>query len=164
MFQAEARAVLKATGEASVAIGAIDMGQGAWTALAQIAAEELGLPIDAIDFRIGSSDLPNGGIAGGSAHTATAGTAIKGAATDAIAQLAALATQDSRSPLYGAGNAGVIARDGRLVRRDDESRSEAFTDILAGRAATRSRARARPGPTRRGSITPCTPTARSSPR
>ncbi|AWN45407.1 dehydrogenase [Methylobacterium terrae] len=137
MFQAEARAVLRATGEAAVAIGAIDMGQGAWTALAQIAAEELGLDIDAIDFRIGTSDLPNGGIAGGSAHTATAGTAIKAAAADAIAQLAALATQDSRSPLYGAGNAGVIARGGRLVRRDDETRSEAFTEIL-GRASRES--------------------------
>ncbi|KMO27586.1 xanthine dehydrogenase family protein molybdopterin-binding subunit [Methylobacterium aquaticum] len=146
MFQAEARAVVTSTGAASVAIGAIDMGQGAWTALAQIAAEELGLAIEAIDFRIGSSDLPNGGIAGGSAHTATAGTAIKGAASDVIAQLAALATQDSRSPLYGAGNAGVIARDGRLVRRDDESRSETFTEILvrAGRESVEGKGAAGP--------------------
>ena len=146
MFQAEARAVVRATGAASVAIGAIDMGQGAWTALAQIAAEELGLPIDAIDFRIGSSDLPNGGIAGGSAHTATAGTAIKAAATDVIAQLTALATQDQRSPLYGAGNAGVIARAGRLVRRDDETRSESFADILtrAGKDAVEGKGAAGP--------------------
>ena len=32
-----------------------------------------------------------------------------------------------------AGNAGVIARGGRLFRRDDESRSESYSDIL-GRA------------------------------
>ena len=36
-----------------------------------------------------------------------------------------------RSPLFGAGNAGVVARDGRLFRRDDESRSESYADILA---------------------------------
>ena len=36
-----------------------------------------------------------------------------------------------RSPLFGAGNAGVIARSGRLFRRDDESRSESYADILA---------------------------------
>ncbi len=54
-----------------------------------------------------------------------------------IAQLAELATGDARSPLFGAGNAGVIARDGRLLRRDDESRGETYADILAraGRAA-----------------------------
>ena len=42
-----------------------------------------------------------------------------------------LATGDERSPLFGAGNAGVVARDGRLYRRDDESRSESYADILA---------------------------------
>ena len=45
--------------------------------------------------------------------------------------MADLATRDERSPLFGAGNAGVVARDGRLHRRDDESRSEAYADILA---------------------------------
>jgi xanthine dehydrogenase YagR molybdenum-binding subunit len=48
-----------------------------------------------------------------------------------IARLADLATSDQRSPLFGAGNAGVVARGGRLFRRDDISRSESFTDILA---------------------------------
>jgi len=47
-----------------------------------------------------------------------------------IARIADLATNDDRSPLFGAGNAGVIARDGRLFRRDDENRSESYADIL----------------------------------
>jgi xanthine dehydrogenase YagR molybdenum-binding subunit len=38
---------------------------------------------------------------------------------------------DQRSPLFGAGNAGVVARGGRLFRRDDESKSEGYADILA---------------------------------
>src|ERR1700730_478675 len=59
--------------------------------------------------------------------------AIHNAGADVIARLADLATNDSRSPLFGAGNAGVIARGGRLFRRDDESRSESYADIL-GRA------------------------------
>lgn len=136
MFQAQARAVIRNDGSGVVEIGGHDMGQGAWTALAQIAADSLGLDIDAVEFRSGSSDLPDGGIAGGSAHTATAGMAIHGAGADVIAKLAALAMGDERSPLFGAGNAGVIARGGRLHRRDDESRSERYADILvrAGRA------------------------------
>src|SRR6202040_2688512 len=123
--------VLRQDGSGVMEIGAHDMGQGAWTALAQIAADSLALDIDQVEFRSGSSDLPDAGIAGGSAHTATAGMAIHNAGADVVARLADLATNDDRSPLFGAGNAVVIARGGRLFRRDDESRSESYSDILA---------------------------------
>jgi xanthine dehydrogenase YagR molybdenum-binding subunit len=59
--------------------------------------------------------------------------AIHNAGASVIARLADLATNDDRSLLFGAGNAGVIARGGRLFRRDDESRSESYAEIL-GRA------------------------------
>jgi xanthine dehydrogenase YagR molybdenum-binding subunit len=86
-----------------------------------------------MEFKAGSSDLPDAGIAGGSAHTATAGMAIHNAGAAVIAKLADLATADERSPLFGAGNAGVVAREGRLFRRDDENRSESYAEVL-GRA------------------------------
>jgi len=130
MFAAEARAVLKADGSGVMETGAEDMGQGARTALAQIAADSLGLDLDQVEFKAGTSDLPNAGAAGFSSHTATAGDAIRSAGATVIAKLAELATSDKRSPLFGAGNAGVVARDGRLHRRDDESRSESYVDIL----------------------------------
>jgi xanthine dehydrogenase YagR molybdenum-binding subunit len=130
MFAAQAKAVLRRDGSGIMEIGAHDMGQGAWTALAQIAADGLGLDLDQLEFRSGNSDLPDAGIAGGSSHTATAGTAIYNAGADAITRLADLATSDEHSPLFGAGNAGVIARGGRLFRRDDERRSESYADIL----------------------------------
>jgi xanthine dehydrogenase YagR molybdenum-binding subunit len=130
MFQGHARAALRRDGSGVVEIGAHDMGQGAWTALAQIAADALGLDPDRLEFRSGTSDLPDAGIAGGSAHTATAGAAIHDAGGNVIAKLADLATGDPCSPLFGAGNAGVIARDGRLHRRDDEAQSESYADIL----------------------------------
>src|SRR5271168_528008 len=114
MFQAEARAVVRGDGAGLMETGAHEMGQGAGTALAQIAA-----------------DLPDAGIAGGSAHTATAGMAIHNAGAAVIAKLAELATGDESSPLFGAGNAGVVARGGRLFRRDDEGRSESYAEILA---------------------------------
>jgi xanthine dehydrogenase YagR molybdenum-binding subunit len=129
MFQAEARAAIRRDGSGLMEIGAHDMGQGAWTALGQIAADGLGLDLDRVQFNSGTSDLPDAGIAGGSAHTATAGMAIHNAGVAVIAKLADLASGDQRSPLYGAGNAGFVARDGRLYRRDDD-RSESYTDIL----------------------------------
>lgn len=131
VMQAEARATLRADGTALVETSAADMGQGAWTALAQIAADGLGLDIDHVEFRAGSSDLPDGGVAGGSGHTATAGGALFAAGGDAIAKLANLAMGDPASPLFGAGNAGVLARQGWLHRADDESRGERYADILA---------------------------------
>jgi xanthine dehydrogenase YagR molybdenum-binding subunit len=131
MFQAEARATLRSDGTALVETAAADMGQGAWTALAQIAADGLGLDIDKVEFRAGSSELPDGGIAGGSGHTATAGSALHSAGTDVIGKLAEIAANDPDSPLFGAGNAGVEARGGRLYHGADETRSESYSDILA---------------------------------
>jgi xanthine dehydrogenase YagR molybdenum-binding subunit len=130
MFAAEARAVLRSDGSGLMETGAHDMGQGAWTAFAQIAADGLGLDLEQLEFKAGTSDLPDAGIAGGSAHTATAGMAIHNAGAAVIAKLAELATNNERSPLFGAGNAGVVARNGRLLRRDDETRSESYPDIL----------------------------------
>jgi len=130
MFAGQARAVIRRDGSGVVETGAHDMGQGAWTALAQIAGDSLALDLDHIEFKAGTSDLPDAGIAGGSAHTATAGVAIHNAGAAVIGKLAELATGDRRSPLFGAGNAGVVAREGCLFRRDDESRGESFGDIL----------------------------------
>lgn len=130
-FPAAARTTLRADGSVLVETGGIDMGQGAWTALAQIAAEALGLDPSQIEFRSGVSTLPDAGVAGGSGHTASAGLALSNAGLDAISQLTDIATSDPSSPLFGAGNIGVIAKAGRLIRRDDESRGESFTDILS---------------------------------
>ncbi|HEX9468894.1 MAG TPA: xanthine dehydrogenase family protein molybdopterin-binding subunit, partial [Bradyrhizobium sp.] len=146
MFQAEARAVLRSDGSGVMETGAHDMGQGAWTALAQIAADGLGLDLDQMEFKAGTSDLPDAGIAGGSAHTATAGMAIHNAGAAVIAKLADLATGDERSPLFGAGNAGVVARGGRLFRRDDETRSESFGEILERAGLTQVEARGKGAP------------------
>lgn len=131
MFEAEATATLRADGSALVETSAIDMGQGAWTALAQIAADSLGLPMDRVEFRAGHSSLPNAGIAGGSGHTATAGGALHAAGRDAIRKLGEIAAADPDSPLHGSGNADFTARDGRLYVEGDDSRSEDFAAILS---------------------------------
>ena len=130
MFAAEARATLRADGTALVETSAADMGQGAWTALAQIAADSLGLPLDAVEFRAGHSSLPDGGVAGGSGHTATAGGALHAAGLDVVRQLGEIASADPESPLHGAGNARFVARDGRLFVNGDEGRSDTVADIL----------------------------------
>lgn len=131
MFAAEARATLRADGSATLETGGADMGQGAWTALAQIAADGIGLPLDRVELRSGLSTLPDGGVAGGSGHTATAGGALHSAGGDVVRQLGELASGQPGSPLFGAGNATFEARGGRLQIAGDDGRGDAFADILA---------------------------------
>jgi xanthine dehydrogenase YagR molybdenum-binding subunit len=59
-----------------VRIGAADIGTGARTALTQIAADALGVGLDRVHVEIGDSALPFASLAGGSAGTASWGTAV----------------------------------------------------------------------------------------
>lgn len=63
-----------------VRMGSADLGQGAWTVLAQIAADALGVGLDDIDLELGDSAGPPATVAGGSSGTASWGAAIIGAA------------------------------------------------------------------------------------
>ncbi|MFF1718135.1 xanthine dehydrogenase family protein molybdopterin-binding subunit [Streptomyces sviceus] len=59
-----------------VRINATDIGTGARTVLAQIAADALGVPVDRVRTEVGSSDLPAASLAGGSSGTASWGWAV----------------------------------------------------------------------------------------
>lgn len=67
-------------GRYGVEIAAVDLGTGTWTALSQIAADALQVPVDAIELRIGDSTLPQASVAGGSSGITTWGSAIVAAA------------------------------------------------------------------------------------
>jgi xanthine dehydrogenase YagR molybdenum-binding subunit len=71
---ASARA--QADGTFLVRIGAADIGTGARTALTQIAAEALEVGVERVRVEIGDSALPFASLAGGSAGTASWGTAV----------------------------------------------------------------------------------------
>ncbi|MEU7225882.1 xanthine dehydrogenase family protein molybdopterin-binding subunit [Streptomyces chrestomyceticus] len=67
-------------GRYRVDIAAADLGTGAWTVLAQIAADALDVPYDRVELRIGDTALPKATVAGGSSGTAMWGSAIVAAA------------------------------------------------------------------------------------
>ncbi|MEC4020080.1 xanthine dehydrogenase family protein molybdopterin-binding subunit [Streptomyces sp. H27-D2] len=71
-----ARAHADRTGGYRVRINATDIGTGARTVLAQIAADALGVPLERVGVEIGRSDLPAAPLAGGSAGTASWGWAV----------------------------------------------------------------------------------------
>lgn len=69
-----------APGRFVVQIGAVDIGTGAWTALSQIAADALGVKLDAIELQIGDTALPSASVSGGSSGISSWGRAIVAAA------------------------------------------------------------------------------------
>ncbi|MFG2926171.1 xanthine dehydrogenase family protein molybdopterin-binding subunit [Streptomyces sp. NPDC048305] len=69
-------------GSYRIGVNATDIGTGARTVLAQIAASALGARVENVTTDIGRSDLPAGSVAGGSSGTASWGSAVHKAATE----------------------------------------------------------------------------------
>src|SRR6185437_5135797 len=68
---ATARVRLTSDGRAHVQIAAHEIGTGVMTVVAQMAAERLGLPLDAVQVELGDSNYPPVPVAGGSNQTAS---------------------------------------------------------------------------------------------
>jgi xanthine dehydrogenase YagR molybdenum-binding subunit len=75
-----ARVTATPDGRFAVQIAAADLGTGAWTALAQIAADALEVGVDQVDLGIGDTDYPKASPAGGSSGTTGWGSTIVEAA------------------------------------------------------------------------------------
>ncbi|HET7054885.1 MAG TPA: xanthine dehydrogenase family protein molybdopterin-binding subunit [Thermomicrobiales bacterium] len=83
---------LNPDGTADVVTGTQDIGTGTRTGLAQVAAEELGMPIEDVRLHLGDTAYgPYAPVSSGSATQATIGPAIRAAAFDAKRQLFAAA-------------------------------------------------------------------------
>ncbi|MCW2931051.1 MAG: xanthine dehydrogenase family protein molybdopterin-binding subunit [Actinomycetia bacterium] len=80
-FPATAVAGVDRAGNYQVRIDATDIGTGAWTALTQIAADALEVPLERVQIQIGDSSLPRAIGAEGSSGTASWGWAIFNAAS-----------------------------------------------------------------------------------
>lgn len=126
-FATSAIVKLHMDGTAFAATGAMDMGQGLRTVMAQITAEELGISADDVTVAIGDTDLTpfDVGIFG-DRGTHTAGMAVQMAAADARSQLIAAAAD-----AMGTKAANLELRGMRVIDRAD-GRSLAFRDILGG--------------------------------
>src|SRR5256886_15462650 len=60
------RIVLTANGHAEVSCATSDIGTGTYTIMTQVAADMLGLPLDAITIKLGDSTVPQSPVEGGS--------------------------------------------------------------------------------------------------
>src|SRR5262249_17113928 len=81
-------------GRATVVTAMQDIGTGTRTAMAQIAAEEVGIPLDHVTVSLGDSARgPYAAISAGSSTTPSMGPAVRAAAADARRQIEEIAEQ-----------------------------------------------------------------------
>jgi xanthine dehydrogenase YagR molybdenum-binding subunit len=125
-----ALARLYADGSAVVQCGTQEFGTGVATAMTQVAADGLGLPLDRVRFELGDTELPNTSSAVGSAGAGLVSSAVHLAATALRDQLVARAMADEHSPLHGADPRAVLVRDGRMTLLDKPDSGETYSELL----------------------------------
>ena len=103
-----------------------DIGTGIGTVLAQVVAEELGLRPQDITVRIGDTDFPAGPPSYGSRTTASITPPARNAAYKIKQMLLEIA-----APHLGVAVDDLLMRDGRIVARQDATRSMSLRDAAA---------------------------------
>ena len=131
--RSSANALVRLTvdGRIYVASGSQDIGTGMYTIMQQTAAEALGVDLSLIDVRLGDSTLPKAPVSGGSQSTASVGPAITAACKQVQLKIGDLAIGDPQSPVHGALPSDVMVAKGRVFVKNDPSRGEAVTALLA---------------------------------
>ncbi|MFC1500214.1 molybdopterin cofactor-binding domain-containing protein [Candidatus Zixiibacteriota bacterium] len=124
---------IREDGRVTIFSGKIEMGQGVMTSLAQMAAEDLGVPLDAIDMLMGDTDLcPYDMGTFGSMSTRFFGPALRAAAAEAREVLLTLAAEH----LEALKNQ-VRVVDGVVFVDSDRSRRVTYAELIRGRQITR---------------------------
>ena len=125
-FASTAIVKLHDDGSATLYTGAVEMGQGSDTTLAQVTAQELGLEIE--DVRVVSGDtelcpIDLGQFLSGGAFVT--GNAVKLAAADAKSQLLKLAVEH-----LGVGESDLIAEGKRIYVKESPEKSVSYGELI----------------------------------
>ena len=135
--------VIGDNGRVTVFSGKIEMGQGVLTSQAQMAAEELGVELAAVDMVLGDTDkCPWDMGTFGSLTTRMFGPALRAAAAQARKELLALASRKLQVPVaqlvVNAGIISVAAEPGRKVSYGELSKGARIARVLDEKAVLRS--------------------------
>ena len=134
---------IAADGTVAVSPGKCELGQGIQTALAQIAAEELDVPLQRIRVLTVDTDYsPNEAFTSGSLSVQTSGAALRAAAAEARAILTGLAADE-----LGVNSGNIDVRDGTFIHDGSATELDYWSVVrertlarhAGGQAATKSR-------------------------
>ena len=134
-YPTDFNAYLRIAGDGRVTVysGKIEMGQGIVTSLAQMAADELGVPLDSIDMVMGDTALcPFDMGTYGSMSTRFFGPALRAAAAEAKAVLLTLASEHLKAPLDS-----LSVEDGVVFVTSDRKTRVTFGQLANGQKIVR---------------------------
>jgi xanthine dehydrogenase YagR molybdenum-binding subunit len=127
-----ANAIVKLLSDATadVLVGVQDIGTGTRTVLAQIAAEELGLPLSAVRVLLGDTQAaPYGPVSAGSQTLPSTGPAVRAAARECLRQVLDLASQ--MLDKADAGADAFFVEEGDIVHAEDRDVRISFREVAA---------------------------------
>ncbi len=105
-------------GSVEVELGSQDLGTGTRTVINMVAAESLGLPLQAIKVKIGESDYPPGGASGGSTTVGGVSSSTRKSTLNALAKLF-----EAVAPALGGTPDQLEAVDSRIRLKSDPSKA-----------------------------------------
>ena len=105
-----------------VQIGAADIGTGTWTVLTQVAADALGVPLEAVRVEIGDTDLPMASVAGGSSGLSCWGSTV-------VATARAFRADHGEHPSPGAQSRGEMPENPDLETHTVHSFGAQFAEV-----------------------------------
>ncbi|WDF45530.1 xanthine dehydrogenase family protein molybdopterin-binding subunit [Chryseobacterium sp. KACC 21268] len=125
-----AEAIMTADGKVEIKSAVTDIGTGTLTIMTQIAADELGLPIEDITFSYADSKMPFAPIQGGSFTTATVGPAVQNACQALKKKLLKKAKDIQGSFLKDAKFNEVTFKNGFIILNDKPDTKLDFKEII----------------------------------
>jgi xanthine dehydrogenase YagR molybdenum-binding subunit len=117
----QCRTTINSDGSVLIEIGTQDLGTGTRTCITQVAAESLGLPMNAIKLVIGNNDLPPDGASGGSTTIGGVSASTRKSTVNALAKLF-----EAVAPSLGVQPEQLEAVDGRVQVKGDASKNLAW--------------------------------------
>lgn len=123
------RLAIAPDGHVTAYCGKVELGTGVRTALAQIVAEELDVPLDRVHMVLGDTGrTPNDGYTAGSMTIRRGGAALREAAAEARSALLDLAATHLVAP-----REALMVHDGTVSVRDDPARAVTYAELIGGR-------------------------------
>lgn len=130
-FPAKIEASVDKHGKLKVDNAVTDIGTGSYTIFTQIAADQLGLPLEDVDFGYGDSKKPFAMFQGGSSSTASTGSAIVIALELLKKKLLKRSKAAKKSPFKNSLYEDVIFEKGKMILKKDPSKYISLKDIIA---------------------------------
>jgi xanthine dehydrogenase YagR molybdenum-binding subunit len=126
------QATINPDGTVVIELGTQDLGVGARTIIMQVAAETYGLPLEAIDLRIGKNSYPTSGPSGGSTTSGGVSSSTLKATVNALEKLF-----EAAAPSLGTTPDKLQAIDGRIQVKGDPSKALSWKQACAKLGVTK---------------------------